>query len=286
MADPKQRRPGWRPDPADPTYVRHWDGDSWQRVRNRPAWSVATGELVVDTTGAADPAHPSGPPVLEGPVRPAPERATTSTINASAELRPVTRPAPVRSAGTTGPRAGHFAATGTTMAPAGPPWAGSRRPLVVLCLVMVGAVIALVAAVGWAGPRTIALGPLPSSFVSQASRDCARALGPRPSALPTDPASIRAEDAQLGGLGNDLRSLAIADRGDLQANTWLNTWGDFTRIEADRAAALANGTSDASTLTLAATNDAAKADRFAASNGLESCSILAAVPAAMQAVPT
>lgn len=287
MAELKKRPPGWHPDPADPTHVRHWDGYSWQRVRNRPAWSVATGDLVVDTRGVADPTRPGGPPVVEGPVRPAPERATTSALNASGEPRGATRPAPLRAAGSTGPRAGHFPAAGAGMGtPASPPWAGSRRPLAVLGLVVIGAVIALAAVAGWTGPRRVVAGPLPSSFVSQASKDCARALGARPPAIPTDPTAIRAQDQQLIGLGNDLRSLAIADHGNLQANSWLDTWGDFTRVEQARAAALSGGTTDASTLTLTANDDAAKADQFAASNGLSACTILAASPAAMQAIPS
>jgi hypothetical protein len=286
VPDRLRRRPGWHPDPTDPTCVRHWDGHDWQRIRNRPAWSVSTTEVVLDTKRAGRPGSPGGPPVFEGPVRPAPERATTTALNAGTELRtPPTRSAPLRSAGSTGPRAGQFAAGTTLGAPVSPPWTGSRRPMAILGLVVIAAVIAVVAAVGWAGPRRVDPGPLPSSFVTQASQDCSHTLGTRPSALPDDPVGIKAEDDQLVSLGTDLRTLAIADHGNFQANDWLDTWGDFTRLEQDRAAALASGT-NASTLTLAANNDAARADQFATTNGLTNCTILAASPATMQAIPS
>jgi hypothetical protein len=159
--------------------------------------------------------------------------------------------------------------------------------MAILGLMVVAAVVAMAAIVGWAGPGRVDPGPLPSSFVAQASSACTHVLGTRPASLPTDPLAINAQDDQLTGLGNDLRNLAITTHGNLQANTWLDTWQDFTRAESSRSAALSHpGSGDVSTLALTANDDAAQADHFATTNGLTSCTILAASPAAMQAIPS
>lgn len=298
VAERSGRPRGWYPDPTDPTSVRHWDGDRWERARTRPAWDVSAGDLVVDVEGRFDTSGPWEGPAVEGPVRPAPDRAAAGALGVGSEsVRGQTRPAPLGSgAGSGGSRAGHFPPVGARrdVAPR-PPWTSSRRPLVAFVLVAVVALVAVAASVvGRPSRPPTQQAPVPSGFVTQASRGCATMLGTRrPSALPTDLAALGAEVAQITTLTGSLRTMAtITGAGDQTAG-WLAGWQRFTVDEQDRATAL--GTQppsspgpapDASTLARRALAEAGTADRFAMVNGLQACTILARGPASGQLIPS
>jgi hypothetical protein len=153
--------------------------------------------------------------------------------------------------------------------------------------------------------------PIPSGFVTQADRGCTAMLGTkRPSALPADPAGVRAEVAQVTTLTGSLASWAAATGADAQTRDWLAAWRRFASDEQRRAAALAaqpvpspsaTGSStepgatggrtvtaapDAFALGRQATTEADAADHFAMVNALAACSILAHGPASMESIPS
>ncbi|MDQ2729370.1 MAG: hypothetical protein M3Y91_16255, partial [Actinomycetota bacterium] len=173
MAERPGRFQGWYLDPTDPTRVRHWDGDRWERVRTRPAWNISAGELVVDVEGRYDASSPWAGPAIESPARPPSERAAAGALGVGSEpARGQTRRASLGpGAATHGARAGHFSPLGPGHDfVARPPWAASRRPLTIFALIVVVALVAVAASVVGQPSRPPGDQPaLPSGFVAQAS---------------------------------------------------------------------------------------------------------------------
>ncbi|MDQ2726156.1 MAG: hypothetical protein M3Y36_11790 [Actinomycetota bacterium] len=324
MTERAGRLRGWYLDPTDPTTVRHWDGDRWGRARIRPAWSISAGDLVVDVEGRFDAARPWAGPVVEGPARPANDRAAAGALGMGTEpVRGRTRPAALRSgSGSHGSRAGHFSPVGASNDfVSGPPWAVSRRPMAIFALVVVVALVAVAASVVGRPTRTLSSqAPIPSGFVAQASRGCVAMLGARrPATLPVDPMAVSAEVAQITTLTKDLRNVALATGATFQTGSWLDGWQRFTADEAQRAAALGAtpvsspasaasppsgsattaspaalpgavhavmGAPDPAAVALRSQSEAATADHFAAVNGLQACTILARGGGSVQTIPS
>lgn len=319
MAERHGRLRGWYLDPTDPTSVRHWDGDRWERARMRPAWSISAGDLVVDVEGRFDTSKPWAGPVVEGPARPVTDRAAAGAVGVGNDaLRGQTRPVPLRSgAGAHGSRAGHLSPVGpgNDFVPR-PPWATSRRPVTIFALVAVVALVAVAAsAVGRPSRAPARQAPIPSGFVTQASRGCAAVLGvARPAALPTDPVAVGAEAAQVFTLTSSLRALASATGAPGSTGAWLASWQRFAADEQQRAALISTplvpspaasssaavasppaipgavhavmGTPDPTALALNAKAEADRADHFAVVNGLQACTILARGPTPVLSIPS
>lgn len=303
MPDQRYRPRGWHLDPDDPTSVRYWDGQCWQHVRNRPAWSLATGEMVVDVDGRLQTTNPWADPPVEGPGRPTAERAATGVVGLGAETRRSNRQPPaLRSpAATHGARAGQFPALGASNHPSfRTPWEGPRRPLAVFGLIVIVAIVAMVATIGWSRSRAVGLHPLPSSFVAEASRTCAAALvSPRPAAVPTTAATITAQDSKLDALAGQLRGQAMTTAAGPSVDHWLSFWQRYTADEGQRAALLdttppapapaASGAAivapGPSVLGGEAVTAAGQADSFATANDLQSCTIMAH-PTGAGAIPS
>lgn len=311
MPERAGRPQGWHLDPHDPTIVRHWDGERWQQVRSRPTWSLATGEIVIDAEGRFGVPGP----VVEGPARPATQRATTKALGIGAESRPVTAgPAPLRSpSGPAGARGRHLPPAGLSDdAITQPPWASSRRPLVIFAVIVLAAVTALAASVGWSNVRPPVPDPIPSGFVTQASQACAAGLGPqRPATLPPDAASATAEVSQVANVTAALAQIATSTGARSAVTIWLNSLQQYVTDEQQRATVLAalgaSGTPtsspaatalppaganavmttpDAASLTRQAQRDADSADHFSGINDLQTCTILARAPASELSIPS
>jgi hypothetical protein len=165
-----------------------------------------------------------------------------------------------------------------------------------LAVFLLVAVVALVAVAASAVSRPsrppTATSTVPSGFAAQASRGCTAVLGTtRPSVLPTDPAAVGAEIAQITALTANLRTVAATTGAGEQTHDWLAGWQRFAADEQQRVAAL--GARPATTpapdpvaLASRARADADTADHFAMVDGLPACTILARGPAAVQSIPS
>ncbi len=316
MPDRVGRPRAWYLNPSDPTTVRHWDGDRWSRVRGRPTWSISAGELVVDTEGRFDTSRPWGGPVVEGPARPAAQRAAAGVLGMGSEpTGGKTRPALWRSgAATDGPDAQHLppAGAGGDVVP-GPPWSTSRRPLAILAVMVILAAVGLAATVGSpSAPPSV-----PSDFVDQAGHSCRVMLGTnRPRALPADGAGVSLEVTQLTTLANHLQTLASSTGATVQISNWFASWRRFVAAEQQRAAALGTPTlpsptspppaslttgspdappggvhaevdgPDPATLARQSQTEADVSDHFAELDNLPACTILARGPAPILSIPS
>ncbi|MDQ6840760.1 MAG: hypothetical protein M3137_21095, partial [Actinomycetota bacterium] len=237
-AERRSRLRGWYLHPSDPTCVRHWDGDRWERIRTRPPWSISAGDLVVDVVGRFETSAPWAGPVVEGPAPPGTERAAAGALGVGTEPKGGQS---VRAGSRAhGAQAGHFPATGARGDfVSRPPGATSRRPLAIVTLMVVVGLVTLVTSAGWPRRTSTNQPPMPSAFVTRASTGCAAMLGfKRPSALPSDPVAVSAEVAQITTLTSHMRSLASATGATTQTNDWLASWGRFIGDEQKRAAAL------------------------------------------------
>lgn len=228
---------GWYLDPQDPTSVRHWDGEAFVRFRSRPAWSLSADELVVDVDGRFGASGDWSGPVVEGPARPATERAATAAFGAAGD-RPARGSMSLPTAGS--PGAAHPSARPGGSLPAtamSPPWVNSRRPVLVVAIVVVVAVVAMISTVSWPTAHLDGLAPS-SAFISPASQACAATFGAARSPTPAGPVALSASAAQVDGLADRLDRLADQTGNGPQVSAWLAAWHRFAGDERHEAAAL------------------------------------------------
>ncbi|MCU4185069.1 hypothetical protein K6U06_11910 [Acidiferrimicrobium sp. IK] len=301
-----RRPPGWYRDPDDPTRMRHWHGRGWSgRHRSLPAWALSDTEVVPEPSWGNLQTAPGGP-VLEGPVRPMPlpagTRGSLAERRRSGRHQRLIRPA-AGAGGTVRP--GGYG-TGSAFETA--PWVPGRRPLIVFCALVVGAVLMMAATVVGVNRSTGIVSSAAgrdAGFVARATSICQAGLGPLRTpattamTTPGDTSAVAGEaqrsSAAVALVQQQLRSVPVAPAAAPAVGDWLDTLGRYATDESQLAAALAaGGTTGAKPAAPGATGrqvstvagptaaeqaairvraDVVQADIFAGTNALSACSL-------------
>lgn len=296
MAEP--RAAGWYQDPADPTRLQHWSGRGWSgRSRSWPDWAISVADLV------ADPGHGGGDggPVLEGPVRPAPQpaifgRGSLLDHRSRARVRRVSQPP--HASGRPRDRSIHPGDDPTVVG-----WRARRRPVGVLVSLLALAVLMMAATVVSvtrpAGQASSAVGR-DAAFVARAVSVCQSGLAPLQStsgaamAAPGDTAGAAAradqEATTVAAVEGRLRDLPVAIDAVAAVGDWLDTWDQYVTDERQTAAALRSAPTGATTsgqgqLAMRVLADVHRADMFAGANALTACSLSPAATPGIVAIP-
>jgi hypothetical protein len=294
-AMPEHRAAGWYQDPADPTRLQHWSGRGWSgRSRSWPDWAISVADLVAEPgAGGRD-----GGPVLEGPVRPAPQptisgRGSLLDHRSRARVRQVSQPP-----GTAGRLRDRRLDPGDD-----PTVVARRRPvgvvisLVALAVLMMAATV--VSVTRPAGQASSAVGR-DAAFVARAVSVCQAGLTPLQSsggatmAAPGDTAGAAAradrEATTVAAVEDRLRDLPVATDAVTAVGDWLDTWDQYVTDERQTAAALRATPTGAATpgqgqLAMRVLADVHRADMFAGANALSSCSLSPAATPGIVAIP-
>lgn len=299
---PGSRPAGWYYDPEDPDRLRYWAGRAWTgRRRSRPAWELSSAEWV-PVPPRVEPDDGCDGPVLEGPVR-----AAELPAIAAAVIGPRDLPRAGQGGSGGAQRSGHPPA-----APAGPrphqgrapvprPWVTSRRPITVIGLAAVIAMMVMVVGVGAVRPPAYPQWLLTDkAFIARANAACSAtlpslrgstqaAMSPTGSGAPA-PASVDAEAAGVVALAGRLASLPIKASDQGHVRSWLDGWRAWASDEHDYASYLrshpappagsstagsppAGGLTDGTQMQALAQVEANAADHFASANGLTACTV-------------
>lgn len=283
-------RPGWYRDPADPTCLRHWDGDEWDgRWRDLPAWSIAASDL----DAAAGDLSPEGI-VYEGPVRTAPLPAGATTPTAA--VRRHRSPAGGRGSGHHPEPAPAGWATPSQRSVRRSPWTRSRSRMVV-AFALVGVVSLTLASsiIGTSGGDSQLTPVRNTAFLRFADAACASAMatirigsspGITAAGAPATTA-VAAANRRLDALAARLEAGAARAKLGPEVGGWLQIWRSYATARA-RAAEYGGqhpDGSDAARLAATAQRDASRADRFALANGLDDCTLAAHAASSAQVIP-
>lgn len=263
-----RRALGWYQDPQDPARLRYWGERGWtNRRRPRPSWDLSSSAwaLPEESVGSDD-------PVLEGPVRPA-ELPAIATAVSSARDSLTSSSSPVHSGRRRrDARVGHAAAewqTDTGSRPLG--WSGTRRPVLVFCLLSVLALAAMVTTVDLARPSTRPSFALDDPvFVSQADQECAQAL-PGLRITPKSGPATESDTQGIARLADRLGQLPVSTANQPEVNAWLADWHTYA---SDTRATAAKPSADPQVL-LQASLAQTRADEFAVANGITACTLSA-----------